>query len=502
VRGTRVSGWRRWGLRCVALVVLLGMGWGLLMPAGVAAHPGELPGDDPLPATSGGEPPASRADYHRPEPLEAVSDAACVDGLAGGYPCYNVDLLSFLPLSDIGGTQSDASANDIWGWTDPQTGMEVAIVGRRHGTSFVDISDPRHPVYLGELPAHGGADAFWRDIKVYANHAFIVSEARGHGMQVFDLTQLREMTHSPVTLRETAFYARVSSAHNLAINEGTGYAYITGAGGTNSCDDGLHMVDIRQPTAPTFAGCFDADGYTHDAQCVLYTGPDEDYQGQEVCLNSNEDTLTIVDVTDKTSPQQISRTGYPGSAYSHQGWLTEDQRYFLMDDELDEQAYGHNTRTRIWDQSDLDRPVVLGFFENSTPAMDHNLYVRDGFAYQANYRAGLRVLDIRRVAEGDLRQVGFFDIYPADDAPEISGAWSTYPFFASGVVIVSGIEQGLFVLQPHLRDPGPEPAPPATPTPDHGHSVSGGAATRLPFPHLPLFPWRILRSWPLPWLLW
>lgn len=474
---------RRW-LTVVFIVLFL-----LLVTTQVGvAHPGDVPSDNPLPALAVDGAPASRGNTHEPEPLQAVHNAPCIDGSAAGFPCHNMDLLAFLPMSEIGGTRHDSTANDVWGWTDPQTGKEIAIVGRRSGTSFVDVSNPINPIYLGELPAHGGADSFWRDVKVYADHAFIVSEAHNHGMQVFDLTQLRTAIRSPVTLRETAFYAGVSSAHNIAINEDTGFAYITGASGKNSCSGGLHMVDISNPASPTFAGCFDADGYTHDAQCVLYDGPDADHQGREICLNSNEDTLTIVDVTDKSRSLQVSRVGYAGSGYVHQGWLTADQRFFLLDDELDEQTYGHNTRTRIWDLSDLDRPALLGFFESSTPAMDHNLYVQGHFAYQANYRAGLRVLDISQIAAGDLLEVAFFDVYPANDAPQISGAWSTYPYFASGIVIVSGIEQGLFVLRPDLQKPSE--VPPLSQSLAHG--AGSGAAdvtiTSLSPPYLSITP--------------
>ena len=80
--------------------------------------------------------------------------------------------------------------NDIWGWTDPESGHEIAILGTSDGTSFVDITDPRDPIVIGRLETHTVA-SLWRDIKVYQNHAFIGAEASGHGMQVFDLTTLR-----------------------------------------------------------------------------------------------------------------------------------------------------------------------------------------------------------------------------------------------------------------------------------------------------------------------
>ena len=360
--------------------------------------------------------------------------------MAGPYPCRDIDLMAFLPHAEIGG----GSGNDIWGWTDPLTGREYALVGRSTGTAFVDISNPSQPIYVGNLPAHTAASP-WRGIKVFANHAFIVSEAVDHGMQVFDLTQLRDVTAPPVTFPETAHYAGFGSTHTLAVNERTGFAY---AAGTRTCEGGLHVVDVRTPASPRAAGCFSFDGYSHETQCVVYTGPDTLYRDREICFNSNEDTLTIVDVSDKLEQLQLSRTGYGGSAYTHQGWLTDDQRFFLVNDEGDEQAFRHQTRTWIWDVSDLDAPVLASFYDGPTSSIDHNLYVRGNLVYESNYRSGLRVLDASDISLGTLREVGFFDIYPSDDNPAFNGAWTSYPFFASGSVIINGIEQGLFVVRP------------------------------------------------------
>lgn len=399
---------------------------------------------------------AMERDYQPAYELAAMAITPCVGGMAGSYPCQNVDLMSFLPLSAIGG----GNGNDIWGWTDPLTNKEYAIMGRTSGTSFVDITDPENPIYLGNLPTHT-VNSTWRDIKVYANHAFIVSEASGHGMQVFNLIQLRTVTSPPVTFSNTAHYSGFGNAHNIAINEATGFAY---AVGTSTCSGGLHMVNIQNPTSPSNAGCFSSDGYTHDTQCVIYTGLDTTYQGQEICFNSNEDTLTIVNVNNKSAPVQLARTGYAGSRYTHQGWLTEDQRYFLLDDELDEQNNGHNTRTYIWDVADLNAPVLIGNFTSSAAAIDHNQYVKGNYSYQANYRAGLRILNLTNVASGSLTEAGYFDIYPANNNANFNGAWSTYPYFTSGMVIVSGIEQGLFVLRPNLST-GPTPTPSNTPIP-------------------------------------
>jgi choice-of-anchor B domain-containing protein len=385
------------------------------------------------------------------QPLHAMGLTPCVGGLSFTFPCRNIDLASFLPLKDIGG----GTANDVWGWTDPLTGKEYALLGRSSGTSFVDISDPEHPAYLGNLPAHN-IDSIWRGIKVYKNHAFIISEAEGHGMQVFDLTQLRAVDSSaPVTFTETTHYSGFGRGHTIAVNEETGFVYV--AGSRDTCSGGLHMVNVQNPVNPIFAGCVAADGYTHETQCVTYRGPDAAYRGREICFSSNVDTLTIVDVTNKSNPVQLSRTGYAGSGYTHQGWLTENQAYFLLDDELDEVNFNNHTRTFIWNVSNLDAPSMIGKHDAETRAIDHNQYIRGRYVYQGNYRAGLRILDINNVAAATMSEVAYFDVYPKNDDGVLNdghgafnGAWSNYPFFPSGIVLVGGIEQGLFVLRPTI----------------------------------------------------
>ena len=378
---------------------------------------------------------------------------ACTAGIAALFPCGSVDLMAFLPTRAIGGARG-AGTNDLWGWTDPETGREYALVGRIDGTAFVDVSDPENPVYLGNLPTNT-VPATWRDIKTYANHAFIVADgALDHGMQIFDLTRLRAVTNPPVTFSETARYDNINSAHNVAINEETGFAYIVGAGGGGqTCGGGLHMVDVRTPTSPVFAGCFadrgtgrNNNGYTHDVQCVVYRGPDAQYRGQEICFGSNETALSIADVTEKDNPVALAVGTYPDAGYTHQGWLTEDHRYFFQDDELDELRLGGRTRTLVWDVTDLDDPQLLLEHEGETSASDHNQYIAGNYLFQSNYSGGLRVLDITTVSNPV--EVAFFDVYPAHDNPGFSGSWSNYPFFASGTVLLSGREAGLFIVKP------------------------------------------------------
>jgi len=397
------------------------------------------------------------------EIFTAVSDLEeavdCTDGKIAVFDCSNMELVSFLPVSALGGDRG-VWVNDVWGWTDPQTGKEYALVSRRDGAAFVDVSNPAQLRLVGSLPrTQGSRPSVWRDIKVYDDHAFIVSDGAGaHGMQVFDLSRLREVTGDPVTFTADAHYDRVHSAHNVVANTESGFLYIVGSnGGGETCGGGLHIVDARTPQQPTFAGCYtdasgaNASGATHDAQCVTYRGPDERYQGREICVASNGSELNIADVTDKSAPTPISRSSYPNVAYAHQGWFDESQRYFYMGDESDElQGNIAGTRTLVWDLSELDDPVVAHEYIGPVQATDHNLFIKGDRAYMSNYGSGLRVIDITN--RENPQEVAFLDTAPlgnneAGMSSTSSGAWSNYPFFDSGLVIFTSVREGLFMVR-------------------------------------------------------
>lgn len=380
-----------------------------------------------------------------------VAQTPCSNGMAGPYPCEGLDLQSFISLSDMNAERG----NDSWGWTDPQSGKEYALMGLNNGTAFIDISNPTNPIYLGKLPTtndflDGGQ--IWRDIKVYQNHAFIVSEIQNHGMQVFDLTRLRNVTNPPQTFNEDAIYNGFGRCHNIIINEETGFAY---AAGTSSFSGGPYFINIQNPTNPIAAGGFSFDNYSHDAQVVIYNGPDTEHVGKEIYFGchgdsfADDDLVSIVDVSNKNNPISLSTAMYDNLGYTHQGWLTEDQRYFIVGDETDEIGIGFNTKTIVLDVSDLDNPVVSFEYSGTTSAIDHNGYVNEDKYYLSNYTAGLRVLDITSIENETMTEVAFFDTFPESNEASGGGAWSVYPYFTSNNIVISDITRGFFLV----RDP-------------------------------------------------
>ncbi|HRQ38977.1 MAG TPA: choice-of-anchor B family protein [Chloroflexota bacterium] len=383
--------------------------------------------------------------------------AVCQNGTAAGYPCDRVDLLSFVSKMDVGATITNSLVANLWGWTDPETDKEYVMLGLQEGTAFIDVSNPYTPTYLGLLPSHFLTATLspFRDMKVYQNYAYIIADAPSqNGMQIFDLTTLRGIT-TPTTFSETAHYDGIVDGHNIFIHEATGYAYVVRRGQGGPCNTGTTMIDLQDPLNPVDAGCYPDGNSASDISCVLYHGPDADYQGREICLLASDDNLLVGDVTSKTTPVTLETLTYNHATRIHSAWFTEDHRYFLSVDMDDEHHYGLNTRIFIWDALDLDNipdEQDAVFYLGPTTGSDHNIWIVGDYAYIGNLRAGLRILDLRHIADGTLTQAAYFDNFaPNNFAGHEQGAWAVYPYFESGVVAISDRTEGLILVRPLLE---------------------------------------------------
>lgn len=398
--------------------------------------------------------------------------AACEEGEAAQYACDGIDMLSFTHSSEFGSTASalgSSGVSDVWGWT-AEDGSEYAIVGKTTGVAFMDVSEPTAPRLLGNLDSPVAADLIWFDIKVVNDHAYIVSESAGHGLLVFDLTQLEGVEEDAEReWQPTSVYPLTGSAHNIVSNEAAEMVYVVGGNNglvaEDQCRAGLHAIDVSTPDVPVFAGCYLEEGgfgvagslvgpagalsrYVHDAHCVRYDGPDDEHDGKDICLTSAEDHVSIVDMSNPALPVLLSTIEYDSPSYTHQGWLSVDHGTFFLGDELDEDVDPGNipTRTIVMDVTDLDQGTVDFVHEHDFNAIDHNMYTRADALFQSNYTVGLRVLDTREVAENRLPEAAFFDVHPSSDNTEFSGTWSNYPYFDSGTVVVTGYD-GVWLLR-------------------------------------------------------
>ena len=365
--------------------------------------------------------------------------------------------------------------------------------------SIVDITDPINPNVLAFIESNVFSHVSWRDIKIFGDFAFVVADdpQNKHNLTIFNIPtiideaeQFQNENGQDVIYNvnkdnpNIIIYEEFGSSHNIHINEESGYLYSVGI---KDCNGGIHIVDINDPLNPQYSGCYDGANYTHDIQCVNYQGPHLEYNGSEICfaftpihpgLPSNISALTIIDVTDKQNIIELSRTPYNYSCYTHQGWVTTNHEYLLVDDEGDEWSFPELVPTQltyIWDITDLTNPKLINRYDSNLTVIDHNQYIIDngknsndgykGFVFQANYEAGLRILNIDDIANGNIHEIAYFDTYIWIDANKTShnsvnprGAWSVYPFFKpnknenrySDVVVVQDINTGFYVLRVNI----------------------------------------------------
>jgi len=371
----------------------------------------------------------------------AGAPRACVDGKVDQYPCKNVELLSFLPQSALGG----GGSSSMWYWTDTRDSNEYILYCRSNGVSFVNVTDPVNPRYVGNLPAARGLTSTWCDIRTYRNYAYIGKDAVAHGIQVFDLNKLRGLT-TPQTFTASAHFTGLTNSHTLWINQATGFLYVSGA---NTCRKGLTIYDISSPLSLRQVACYNREVYSHESVVQIYDGPDTRYTGREIAFNFTGQgrRFQILDVTDKSNIRVLSSVTHPGASFVHQGFPTSDMKYMIVNDETISTRGG--SPDFVYDIQKLDAARYVGKdVAERGEFVNHNGYTVGDRHYQAAYRGGLRILDTGSVASAKLPEVGYFDTAPNTNSSGFSATWMVLPYLSDGVVAVQSMGVGLYLIRP------------------------------------------------------
>ncbi|NRA60709.1 MAG: choice-of-anchor B family protein, partial [Psychrobium sp.] len=397
---------------------------------------------------------------------------ACLDDMAAEFPCKNIDLIAHVSLKDFGFRPGDA--NDIWGHVDLNTGTEYAIIGIINGVAIFDLSDPEKPREVGAI---SGVNSTWRDIKVYQYFdkalntwqafAYVTIDGKKDFVSIIDLNQLPLSVSlvkkdTAVTKAHNVYISDVDYSLNIALPGATPLLHLVGAPLTSDGYKGSFIsfsLDDPKTLGGMTQGANFGNGYTHDGTSMRI----DDARKDTDCVNSgetctifmdfNEKEIKLWDITKAGKQNQLASFTYfdvpDASKYVHSGWWSEDKRYLFVHDEFDEIRGGLNSTVRIFDLQSLTNPVLAGKWTGPVAAIDHNGFVRGNRYYMSNYTRGLTILDITDPANPI--EVGFFDTFPQNDLPSFNGAWGVYPFLPSGIILVSDISGGLFILRDNTR---------------------------------------------------
>ena len=398
--------------------------------------------------------------------FEAQSELTCENGRAGAFACNNVDLVAHVPLP------TSADGSDVWGHVDLNTGIEYAIMVYEDGTRVYSLENPASPQLVGHVK---GKDTSWRDVKVlqyfdkalsvYQAYAYVTSEETD-GIQVINLNNLPES----ITLQQAEF--DMPTSHNVYISN-VDYSLNTPVGnlepklqivGGSRFGGAFTTYDLTSPAKPERSfntPISSRTNYTHDATSMLL----DDERATRDCTNAvdgacdvfidfNEDQIRIWDATNTTNTKLLGSVSYdevrPDQRYVHSGWWHENKRYVYAHDEFDETYGSLNTTVRVLDLADLTNPVIVGKWVSDNPTIDHNGFVRGNRYYMSNYERGLTILDISDPVNPV--EVGYFDTFISSNNASFNGAWGAYPYLPSGLILISDINSGLYVLRDRTRD--------------------------------------------------
>lgn len=422
-----------------------------------------------------------------------MTPMTCTNGFAGSFPCHNIDYLAQVQLQEI--PTQPTSASEIWGFVDADDNREYAVLGHRNGTAVYDVTVPATPVLVGNVP---GNPSLWREVKVlqipqaggpHRAYAYVTTEAVGGGLQIIDLSNLPASVSLAGTLTQfssshTLYISNIDYSTNIALPGRQPFLYIAGA---NIGGGAYRIYDLSNPVVPTLVTPPPAGtGYMHDSTSMLITDNRTTqcanaHNPCEVLVDFNETSVDLWDVTDKSAPVRLSTTSYPTATYVHSGWPTEDNRYVVVHDELDELQRSLNTHIYTLDVGDLRTPSLVTSYIGGNTATDHNGYTIGDRYYVSHYKRGLVIFNVSNPRA--LTEVGSFDPYlaPSANTAGTDGAWGVYPFLPSGTLLVSDIENGLFLLR--RNETLPPPPPPATPPPGGSNPpprmVGGGGGGAL-----------------------
>jgi len=332
----------------------------------------------------------------------------------------------------VGSSFYDNTYNEIWGLA--VGGHEYAIVGSTAGTHFIDVTDPSAPFEAHFVPGlqQGGA-VIHRDYHDHKGYLYAVCDEGNSSLQIMDIRNLPDTVILAYDSNEL-----IATAHNIFIDTAQSVLYAFALNGGPQRYSAMRLYDLQDPLAPEYIGEYQTfsglrlghvhDGYVRDGIAFL---------------NGGNDGFAVVDFRDPYDPQTISTiTDYPFAGYNHSGWLTDDARYYYMADET------HGFDMKVVDMNDPCNAEVIETFNagnNEPNSIPHNQLVACDYLYVSYYYEGLIVYDI---SDPSLPQkVAFYDTSTEPNQRSYKGAWGVYPYLPSGNVLVSDMQEGLFVLE-------------------------------------------------------
>jgi choice-of-anchor B domain-containing protein len=362
----------------------------------------------------------------------------CLTSFSFGQAVEGALLGTWSDSTLVASNAHDNTYNEVWGLE--VNDREFAVIGSTYGTHIIDVTDPTSPEELFVVKGGSiGAGIIHRDFHDYKGYLYsIADEGSNTGLQIIDITSLPDSIEVVYDSRE--YFTR---SHNIFIDTAKAKLYSLISDGTSFGFSPMRIFDISNPIDPQPIGSYDRFGtkmvsQVHDA----FVRNDTAY------LNLGPNGFAIVNFENLDTPNVISilePSEYPQPGYNHSGWLTDDGNYYYMADET------YDSDIKALDLRDLPDISIPNTFnaEATESSITHNQIIFGNKLYVSYYVDGLQVFDITD-PENPVREMYYDTSTEAPGPNRYRGAWGVYPFLSSGNILVSDMQNGLFVVDGDL----------------------------------------------------
>ncbi|MEY2799431.1 MAG: hypothetical protein RI934_419 [Bacteroidota bacterium] len=336
----------------------------------------------------------------------------------------NIQFRSNIPYAEL---------SNIWGYVDT-TGKEYALVGANNGLSVVNVTNPDQPFKRFFIP---GPTSSWREVRTWGKYAYVTTEA-GTGVKIVDMSHFPDTIYSKNYTGDGAVAGFIDQIHALHIDNGKLYLY-----GGNHQSGRAKVFSLSDPWNPHYLGTV-SNNYVHDG----YVRNDTLYSAQ--IYNG---TLEIIDARNPSAPVVINTQVTP-KQFTHNSWMSTNRKVIYTTDEVADAwvtAYDISDYSNIKELDRYQSPASKGSICHNTYVLNNSAVTghNTDFLLTSYYTDGVTIVDASR--PDNLVQVGNYDTSPTYTGGTFNGAWGVYGFLPSGNLLISDIENGLFVLTPTYR---------------------------------------------------
>lgn len=363
---------------------------------------------------------------------------------------FGAVLVSHVPSSGVAGT---------WGYVAPD-GSRYALMGTAAGVLVLDLRDPANPVVVDEVagPTNTGSPGiYWREIRVYGSHAYVVSEhtnVRG-GIMILDLSGLPDSVRF---VKSVVPHDGELPAHTLDIDTARGLLYLQREGNgahphaapprrardaraqqasgsekpghpIGGPDEGsIEIWSLADPENPVYVNTFNQHRSVHDMTAF----------GDFVYVaEGNAASYSIWDLRDPQAPARVVRWSVPGK-FAHNIWPSGDGSFVVTTEEIP-----NGLPAQVWQLNGSAAPTLLSQFRVGT-GTPHNVVMEGRMAYLSHYTEGAVVVDLNDPSSPEV--VAQLDTNPYE-GESLSGCWGVYKFPGEPLIICSEIDHGFHLIE-------------------------------------------------------